>query len=241
MVGGGDGRQQAALSLFFAIVGYVSTALHTLRAQQHRGRVDRVSEQLKELYGPLLACVTASKSSYDAMLQEAGALARSGGAMDGQTPSSSPRTATILTPAELREAIRSDPSGPIASCYRTWVRQVLLPLSERASRLVVERADLLEGSSIEPLLLRLVAHVSALKVLVYRWDSLEQMQHGWDGSLLDSHERELQSSQIAYPDSLRAWVEAGFAKLKQRQAELLGIAEDGSQGSPLMQIIASRL
>ena len=32
-----------------------------------------------------------------------------------------------------------------------------------AARLVVERADLLEGSSIEPLLLQLVAHVSAYK------------------------------------------------------------------------------
>ena len=50
-----------AATVGLAILGYVSTALHTLRAQQHGARVERVNEQLKALYGPLLACVTASK------------------------------------------------------------------------------------------------------------------------------------------------------------------------------------
>ena len=67
------GFQGIAVSLFFAVVGYITTALHTLRAQQHRARVDRVNEQLKALYGPLLACVTASKSSYKAMLRQVAA------------------------------------------------------------------------------------------------------------------------------------------------------------------------
>ena len=49
-----------------------------LQAQQHLGRVERVNEQLKELYGPLLACVTASKSAYDAMVQQVGAATRLG-------------------------------------------------------------------------------------------------------------------------------------------------------------------
>ena len=49
-----------------------------LQAQQHLGRVERVNEQLKELYGPLLACVTASKSAYDAMVQQVGGATRLG-------------------------------------------------------------------------------------------------------------------------------------------------------------------
>ena len=48
------------------------------QAQQHLGRVERVNEQLKELYGPLLACVTASKSAYDAMVQQVGGAATDG-------------------------------------------------------------------------------------------------------------------------------------------------------------------
>lgn len=197
------------ISIFFALIGYVSTAVQQLRAQQHRARVDRVSEQLKNLYGPLLACVTASKSSYDAMLRQA---ARDSGKQS-------------LTPREFRAAVRRDPQCAAARAYRTWVKGVLLPLSEKASQLVIDRADLLENAGIEPLLLQLVAHVSAYKVILQRW------KEGGDEAL----------SAIPYPDDIHAWVEAGFAKLKQRQAELLGIAPDGTQGSPLMQFIASRL
>ena len=45
-----------------------------------------------------------------------------------------------------------------------------MPLSEKASNLIIEHADLLEGEGIEPLLLQLVAHVSAYKVILKRWE-----------------------------------------------------------------------
>ena len=195
-----------AATVGLAILGYISTALHTLRAQQHGARVERVNEQLKALYGPLLACVTASKSSYGAMLRQ---LEASG-----------------ISPSQFRSAVRADPTGPAAQAYRTWVRTVLMPLSEKAASLVIERADLLEGSGgIEPLLLQLVSHVSAYKVLLQRWR---------DG-------QSAEQSAIPYPDDIHAWASSEFVRLKQRQASLLGIAADGSQGSPLMQLIASKL
>ena len=163
------------------------------------------------------------------MLRQA-ALARDAAAGEA-LPAKTMSSKSVMTPAELRDALCTNPSGPAARCYRTWVKQVLLPLSERASKLVVERADLLEGSSIEQLLLQLVAHTSALKVLVHRWEQAgSEHEHG-----------ELQTSPIAYPDQLQRWVEEGFKELKKRQAELLGIGDDGQQGSPLMRLITSRL
>ena len=163
-----DGRPPTniALTVGFAVVGYISTAMHTLRAQQHRARVERVNEQLKCLYGPLLACVTASKSSYNAMLRQA--------ARDG------------IVPSKFRESVRAVPDGPAAIVYRSWVKAVLMPLSERAAQLVITRADLLEGSGIEPLLLQLVSHVSAYKVILQRWE---------EGSSTDF-------SAIPYPDDI---------------------------------------
>ena len=160
------------------------------QAQQHLGRVERAGEQLKELYGPLLACVTASKSAYDAMVRQVG-----GPGTDGKS---------------FRAAVRADENSPEAVAYRTWVEEVLLPLSDRAARLVVERADLLEGSSIEPLLLQLVAHVSAYKVILRQW------REGSKG----------ERSAIPYPDEVHAWVQDHFHRLKQRQAKLLGIPVD---------------
>lgn len=45
---------------------------------------------------------------------------------------------------------------------------VFQPLNERAAEIVIKNADLLEGPSMEPLLLQLVAHVSAYRVILKR-------------------------------------------------------------------------
>lgn len=206
--------EHLAVSVVLAAVGYITTALHTLRAQQHRARVDRVNEQLKALYGPLLACVTASKSAYVAMLDQAASRHQDHLAHNQNS----------FSPKEFAAACRADPQGAVAETHRRWVREVLLPLSERAARTIMERADLLEGSEISPLLLQLVAHVSAYRVILRRWE-----------------EGDYQRSAIPYPDELKQWASESFDMLKQRQSALLGIAPDGSQGSPLMQLIASKL
>ena len=183
-----------SLSVVTAIIGYISTSLIQLRARQHTGRLERVNEQLKELYGPLLACVTASKSSYDAMVRQVGG------------PNSDS--------AGLQAAVRASSYSPPAVSYRLWVEEVLLPLSERAAQMVVERADLLEGSTIEPILLQLVAHVSAYKVILRQWREGNKGEH----------------SVIKYPDEVHAWAQREFRRLKRRQAELLGVAPKDDRG-----------
>lgn len=46
--------------------------------------------------------------------------------------------------------------------------EVLQPLNERVAEVVTKNADLLEAASMEPLLLQLVAHVSAYRVIIKR-------------------------------------------------------------------------
>lgn len=60
----------------------------------------------------------------------------------------------------------------------------------------------------EPLLLQLVAHVSAYKVVMKAWD--EGNVEAW--------------SAVTYPNTLLQYVEAEFKRLKARQASLLGLA-----------------
>ena len=48
------------------------------------------------------------------------------------------------------------------------MRTVLQPLNEKAKDIIVNHSDLLESHSVEPLLLQLVAHVSAYKVILSR-------------------------------------------------------------------------
>lgn len=47
--------------------------------------------------------------------------------------------------------------------------EVLQPLNERVAEIVTKNADLLEAAAMEPLLLQLVAHVSAYRVIIKRW------------------------------------------------------------------------
>ena len=63
MIAPGGALSGAGAALITAAVSYLFASLHTLRAEQHKDLVGRVGDQLKEFYGPLLACITASKES----------------------------------------------------------------------------------------------------------------------------------------------------------------------------------
>lgn len=164
------------------------TYFNTRINEERKAQIERVNEQVKELYGPLLACVTASKSAFDAMVRQ-----------HGETQ----------TPAEFISTAREHPESREGHTYRQWMKTVLQPLNEKARDIIVNHADLLESPTVEPLLLQLVAHVSAYRVILAKWE---------DGDLQEW-------SAITYPDRLLHYVETEFRKIKKRQAELLGIRE----------------
>lgn len=65
--------------------------------KEREAQIDRVNEQVKDLYGPLLSCVTASKSAFDAMIGQH--------SPDG-------------TKAGFVRAIRDNPDSGEAAAYR---------------------------------------------------------------------------------------------------------------------------
>ena len=50
--------------------GYLFTYYNSKVGKEREAQIDRVNEQVKDLYGPLLSCVTASKSAFDAMIAQ---------------------------------------------------------------------------------------------------------------------------------------------------------------------------
>ena len=72
---------------------------------------------MRDLYGPLLATVNASKTAYAAMVRQHSP----DGTGDG-----------------FVAAVRAFPDGAEAAVYRTWMRDVLQPLNEKAAAIVVE-------------------------------------------------------------------------------------------------------
>jgi hypothetical protein len=54
------------------------------------------------------------------------------------------------------------------------MKEVLQPLNEKAADIIVRHADLLQSAQMEPLLLQLVAHVSAYRVILKRCTQIFQ-------------------------------------------------------------------
>eukprot|EP00884_Botryococcus_braunii_P003157 jgi/Botrbrau1/12842/Bobra.0045s0011.1 len=59
----------------------------------------------------------------------------------------------------------------------------------------------------DPLLMQLVAHVSANRVILFKWQEGDLTAH----------------SSIPYPNELGEWVEKEFRKMKCKQALMLGM------------------
>ena len=78
------------------------------------------------------------------------------------------------TPESFALKARDDAKGPEATAYFQWMREVLQPLNERAAELIFQHADLLDSPALWPLMLQLVAHVSALKVTMAQWQRGER-------------------------------------------------------------------
>lgn len=126
--------------------GYLFTYYNTKITEERKAQIERINEQVRgdervgkrgrlcrrfhpfisptlplpqvrDLYGPLLATVNASKTAYAAMVRQHSP----DGTGDG-----------------FVAAVRAFPSGAEASVYRTWMRDVLQPLNERAAAIVVQ-------------------------------------------------------------------------------------------------------
>lgn len=97
--------------------------------------------------------------------------------------------------------------------WRLWVGAVFLPNIRAMRDVIVTKADLLEESEMPPVLLQMYAHVAGYELVVARWEQGDHSEH---------------QSVVAFPgDEIAAYARAGFTRLKQEQAALLGRRRQG--------------
>ena len=125
------------------------TYYNSKKTDERKAQIDRINDQLRMFYGPLLALCAATKSAYDAMVRQHSS--------DG-------------TLGSFIRGIKEDPSGAEGVAYRHWIRSVLQPLNEKAADVIVNHLNLLESRAIHPSLLQLVAHVSSMRVIIRGWE-----------------------------------------------------------------------
>jgi len=138
--------------VFVAFAGFVAAYLNNLRLARRKDRLDRVSRQLSEFYGPLLSLVSTGTSTWTLFRKTY----RPGGSFWGRLP---------------------EPTEHEAATWRLWMSEVFMPLNRRIAEVIHSKADLLEEREMPQCLLDVCAHVASYEPVLERWAAGDFSEH----------------------------------------------------------------
>ena len=137
------------ITVLLAFGGYLATYLNNLALARRRERLELVSKQLNEFYGPLYLSSKASGIAYQAFKKKLGLVAK-----EGFTPTASGDTPTMQE-------------------WRLWVVEVLMPMNVAQETIILRSAHLIREREVPECLLNFVAHIAAWKAVLKKWESGE--------------------------------------------------------------------
>ena len=135
----------ACASFLIAIMAYWLNHQGETRRSLRQARIDRVSSQLKDLYGPLLVLAETNEMAWSEYCRRY-ILPVGVGRVDIPLP-------------ELEE-VR----------WRTWVESVFAPTAHTIREIITARGDLIIGGEMPPLVLEFCAHAATYDALLANWD-----------------------------------------------------------------------
>jgi hypothetical protein len=142
-----------AIPVFVAVIGIAAKFWNDLAIARRKDRLERVSQQLRQLYGPLYAQTEAANSVWLAFARKY--RPEGGGFWREDLP----------------------PSSDEQAAWRLWMTEVFMPINLRLEQLVINNADLLIETEMPPCLLDLCAHVAAYKAVLKRWAREDFSEH----------------------------------------------------------------
>jgi hypothetical protein len=173
---GGEVNLASALALGIpaavAVVGLFITYVNNLRLARRTDRLDRISRQLSEMYGPLLSLSSASGAAWREFRRKW-----------------RPYVGAYWGEPEPTEAERV--------AWRTWMCSVFLPLNRRMRDIVVEGSDLIEESSMPECLIELCGHVATYEAVVAQWQDGDYSQHTTETNFPTEELREYATTSFA--------------------------------------------
>ncbi|GIF62084.1 hypothetical protein Ais01nite_01190 [Asanoa ishikariensis] len=128
----------ASASVVVAMIVFVANQVALVRNQQRQARLERVNDQLRELYGPLQALLAVNEHLWRTM------------------------RASQLPDHDTRQA--GPPTGEESQEWQRWIQHALMPANVRMRDLIVEHADLIVEDDIPPPLQDFCAHVASYEV-----------------------------------------------------------------------------
>jgi hypothetical protein len=135
-----------AVTIVLAFSGYIATYYYSLRLAQRNQRLERVSKQLGEFYGPLYGMIGAETTVF----KEFRARFRTGKHFFSE---------------------EDPPTEEDLAAWRLWMTTVFAPINNRMYELVLSKSDLLIETEMPQCLRDLSAHVVGYHLIMKKWES----------------------------------------------------------------------
>ncbi|MCR5864076.1 hypothetical protein [Aquincola sp. J276] len=131
------------VTITLALVGYVASYSSSLLHARRKERLELVTKQLNDFYGPLYLSTRSSAIAYAAYVKK-------------QSAGPSPANAMLAEPQALRE-------------WRSRVKEVLMPMNLLQETIILNSAHLIREPQVPGCLLQLMAHIAAWKAVLKKW------------------------------------------------------------------------
>lgn len=141
-----------SISILLALLGYLFTWFSSHRSNQQKAQLERVNQQLSNLYGPLFALVESSDISWRAFRSK-------------HQPNS--RYFSKVKP----------PTDEDVKAWRLWMKTVFMPINIQMYDIIQDNAELLIESDMPKCLLLLLAHVASFKAVIEKWEQNDFAEH----------------------------------------------------------------
>ena len=132
------------VSVLLALLGIAGKYWNDLRIARRKDRLERVNQQLRELYGPLSALVEAGSMAWGAFR-------------------------TRHRPGVNYFSDGNPTSQEDLGAWRLWMLEVFMPLNLRLESLILDHADLVDESEMPEGFRLLIAHVTSYKPVLKGW------------------------------------------------------------------------
>ena len=185
---------------------------NAMNLERRKAELAFVSDQIRQLYGPLFSLSQTRRAAFDAMLDGTGRA----GYFDGSK----------LDPEELRR-------------WRLWRVEVMAPLVEQMSDIILKNAHLIEETKMPGSFLKLMAHRSSYKAVIKNWEQIIASDKEKGVQTIDEQKQDSDgdfwpvvphTGVDNFPNEFYSDVAASFERLKLKQVELISITTDGPAG-----------
>ena len=140
------------VTIVLALSGYLITYLNSLRLSQRDQRLQRVSRQLGELYGPLYGLIDAETAVFKVFR-------------------------SIVRPGKHFFSEEDPPSEADLAAWRLWMSTVFAPINNQMYELVLSKSDLLIETDMPQCFRDLAAHVVGYQLVMKQWENGDYSEH----------------------------------------------------------------